>query len=101
MLTFLEIEKFLKRKIVKFHCRLPPILEYKRALALTFSVQKMFGTFYRNIPTENAFSNIQKCQKQIAKPKYLLHGVRYSFKSFQAFPANQEVLQLLLHLQTF
>ena len=47
----------------------------KTAWVLTFSVQKMFGTFYLNITTENAFSNILKSFDRIAKPKYLLHGV--------------------------
>jgi hypothetical protein len=47
----------------------------KLAFHITFSVQKMFGTFYRNTSPENAFSNILKCFNRIAKPKYLLHGV--------------------------
>ena len=46
-----------------------------RNLPITFSVQKMFGTFYRNDPPEKPFPNILKCFNRIAKPKYLLHGV--------------------------
>jgi hypothetical protein len=40
----------------------------------------MFGTFYRNVPLENAFSNILKSFNRNAKPKYLLHGVSASAK---------------------
>jgi hypothetical protein len=43
-------------------------------------MQKMFGIFCRNVPPENAFSNILKSFNRYAKPKYLLHGVSASAK---------------------
>ena len=43
-------------------------------------MQKMFGTFFRNVPPENAFSNILKSFNRYANPKYLLHGVSASAK---------------------
>jgi len=47
----------------------------EKKLYLTFRKQEKFGTFYRNVPTENAFSNILKSSIKNAKPKFLLLAV--------------------------